>query len=120
MLEFVSTHATRRSAIDLKRRNKRLLRDIDLAELAHLLLAFLLLLQKFALSRDVAAVAFCGDVLAQRVDSFAGKYLCGVRQKLGGQLRSGVKQFYSDDATIDVVIEYNVRCDLGTLQNIAA
>jgi hypothetical protein len=71
-------------------------------------------------SRDVAAIAFCGDVLAQRADGFAGRYLCGVRQKLGGQLRSGVKQFYSDDATIDVVIEYDVRLDLGALQNIAA
>jgi hypothetical protein len=51
----------------------------DLAELPHLFLAFFLLLQNFALSRDVAAVAFCCDVLAQRAGSFAGKYLCDVR-----------------------------------------
>jgi hypothetical protein len=61
------------STIHLQRRNERLLRDVDLAELPHLFLAFLLLLRKFALSRDVAAVAFCGDVLAQRAEGFAGK-----------------------------------------------
>jgi hypothetical protein len=66
------------SAIHLQRRDERLLRNVDLAELAHLLLAFLLLLQKFSFSRDVAAVAFCGDVLAQRAEGLAAKYLCGV------------------------------------------
>src|ERR1041385_1495041 len=65
--------------IHLQRRNKRLLRDVDLAELAHLLLAFLLLLQKLALSRDVAAVALCGDVLAQRAHGFAGDHLAADR-----------------------------------------
>jgi hypothetical protein len=112
----VSKHA---STIHLQRRNKRLLRNVHPAELALLLLAFLLFLQKFALSGDVAAVAFSGDVLAQRADG-SRAVLRGVRQKLGGQLRSGIKQFYSDDATIGVVVEYDVRCDLGTLQNIAA
>ena len=52
------------SAIHLQRGNECFLRDVDLAELPHLLLAFLLLLQKFAFARDVAAVAFCGHVLA--------------------------------------------------------
>ncbi|WP_441239430.1 hypothetical protein [Bradyrhizobium sp. 930_D9_N1_4] len=47
---------------------RRLLRDVDLAELPHLLLAFFLLLEKFALTRDVAAVAVRGDVLAQRAE----------------------------------------------------
>src|SRR6516164_11554632 len=42
------------SAVHLQRGNEGLLRDIDLAELPHLLLAFLLLLQKLALARDVA------------------------------------------------------------------
>jgi hypothetical protein len=41
------------SAIHLQRRNKRFLRDVDLAELPHLLLAVLLLLQKLALAREV-------------------------------------------------------------------
>src|SRR6187397_3367428 len=59
------------SAIHLQRGNESFLRDVDLAELPHLLLAFLLLLQKLALARDVAAVALGGDVLAQRADGFA-------------------------------------------------
>src|ERR1700689_1452234 len=67
------------SAIHLQRRNERLLRDVDLAELPHLLLAFLLLLQKLSLARDVAAVALCCDVLAQRADGFAGDYLAADR-----------------------------------------
>src|SRR4051812_8909409 len=57
------------SAIDLQRGDEGFLRNVDLAELPHLLLAFLLLLQKFAFTRDVAAVAFRGDVLAQRAYS---------------------------------------------------
>src|SRR5258708_1291215 len=48
--------------IHLQRRDKRLLRNIDLAELAHALLAFLLLVQELALARHVAAVAFRRDV----------------------------------------------------------
>src|SRR5438105_11730886 len=36
--------------VDLQRRNERLLRDVDLPVLAHLLLAFLLLLQQLALA----------------------------------------------------------------------
>src|SRR5215208_27883 len=42
------------SHIHLQRRKERLLRDVDLAVLAHLLLAFLLLLQKLSLARDIA------------------------------------------------------------------
>src|ERR1700738_2124667 len=68
-----------RSAIYLQRGDKRFLRDVDLAELPHLLLALLLLLQKFALARDVAAVALCGDVLAQRAHGFAGDHLAADR-----------------------------------------
>src|SRR4051812_17197398 len=58
------------SAIHLQCGNESFLRDVDLAELPHLLLAFLLLLQKFSFARDVAAVALCGDVLAQGADGF--------------------------------------------------
>jgi hypothetical protein len=47
------------SAIHLQRRDKRFLRDVDLAELPHLLLAFLLLFQKLAFAGDIAAIAFC-------------------------------------------------------------
>jgi hypothetical protein len=42
------------------------LRDLDLAELAHPLLALFLLVEQLALAADVAAVAFGGHVLAQR------------------------------------------------------
>src|SRR6185437_9686593 len=63
--------AIMRSHVDLERGDERLLRDFDLAELAHALLAFLLLLQKLALARHVAAIAFGGDVLAQRAHGLA-------------------------------------------------
>src|SRR5258708_26806331 len=73
------------SAIHLQRGNKTFLRDVDLTELPHLLLAFLLLLQKFSFARDVAAVAFCGDVLAQRAHGFPRNHLaadCGLDRNL--------------------------------------
>src|SRR3979411_200239 len=70
---------TKASTIHLQRGNKSLLRDVDLAELPHLLLAFLLLLQKLAFAGYVAAVAFCGDVLAQRAHRFARDYLAADR-----------------------------------------
>ena len=41
----------------LQRRQERLLRDLDLADLPHALLALLLLLEELALAGDVAAVA---------------------------------------------------------------
>src|SRR3981189_3402872 len=68
------------SAIHLQRRDKSFLRDVDLAELPHLLLAFLLFLQKFSFTCDVAAVAFRGDVLAQRAHGFARDHLAADRR----------------------------------------
>src|SRR5579872_6635130 len=59
------------SHVHLQRGNKCLLRDVDLAELAHALLAFLLLVQKFALARHVAAITLCRHVLAERTHGFA-------------------------------------------------
>ena len=56
---------------DLERGQERALRNLDLAELAHPLLAFLLLLQQLLLARDVAAVALGQHVLAQRLDVLA-------------------------------------------------
>src|ERR1700751_674555 len=67
------------SAIHLQRGNESFLRNVDLAELPHLLLAFLLLLQKLAFARDVATVAFCGDVLAYRAHGFARDHLAADR-----------------------------------------
>src|ERR1700690_2629502 len=60
-----------RLRVHLQRCDKRFLRDVHLAELAHLLLAGLLLLEQFALASGVAAVALCRDVLAERPDCFA-------------------------------------------------
>src|SRR4051794_5164791 len=57
--------------VHLERGNESLLWNLDLAELAHLLLAFLLLVEKLALARDVAAIAFGGHVLAQSGKRFA-------------------------------------------------
>lgn len=54
------------SIIHLQRRDKRLLRDVHLAELAHLLLTRFLLVQQFAFPRRVAAVAFRRHVFAHR------------------------------------------------------
>src|SRR5207244_38980 len=55
----------------LERGDEGLLRDLHLTELAHLVLALLLLLEKLALSRDVAAVALGDHVLPQRADRLA-------------------------------------------------
>ena len=48
------------------------MRDLDLAELAHPLLAFLLLLQKLPFASDVTAIALGEHVLAHRLDRLAG------------------------------------------------
>src|SRR5579872_3154587 len=70
----------RSSAIDLQRCNEGFLRNVDLAELPHLLLAFLLLLQKFPFARDVAAVALGGDVFAERPHGLARDHLAADRR----------------------------------------
>src|SRR5262249_7531715 len=63
---------TRGSSLpNLEQSKKRFLRDFHPSHLLHPLLAFLLLLEELALARDVATVAFRGDVLAQRLDAFA-------------------------------------------------
>ena len=61
------------------------LRDLDVADLLHPLLAFLLLLQQLALAGDVAAVALGGDVLAEGRDRLAGDDL-GADGGLDGDL----------------------------------
>src|SRR5271168_5421594 len=66
--------------IHLQRGDERFLRDVDLAELAHLLLAGLLLLEQLALAGGVAAVALGGDVLAQGPDGLPGDDLAADRR----------------------------------------
>src|SRR5438105_6545876 len=57
-----------------------LLRDLDAAELPHSLFAFLLLVEKFAFARNVAAIALGGDILAQRLDGFSRDNLAADRR----------------------------------------
>src|SRR5262245_18136525 len=53
------------SCLDLQRRQKCFLRNLHFAQLFHALLTFLLPAQQLALARDVAALAFGHDVLAE-------------------------------------------------------
>src|SRR5262249_36147139 len=71
-----SSHSPRKAGLrlvlfHLQRGDEGLLRDLHLPELAHLLLALLLLLEQLALARDVAAIALGDHVLPQRADRFA-------------------------------------------------
>jgi len=59
-------------APDLQHREEHRLRDLDVSELFHAFLTFLLFLEELALARDVAAVALGQHVLAQRLDGGAG------------------------------------------------
>src|SRR5262249_58087737 len=68
------------SHIHLQGGDERLLRDVHLAELAHALLAFLLLLQQLALARGVAAVALGGHVLAEGAHGLARDHLAADRR----------------------------------------
>ena len=57
---------------DLEHGEERFLRDLDLADVLHALLAFFLLLEQLLLARDVAAITLGEHVLAQRLDGRAG------------------------------------------------
>src|SRR5579862_482462 len=59
----------------LQHRQEGLLRDLHAAHPLHPLLAFLLLLQQFALTADVTAVALGEHILAHGRDRFAGNDL---------------------------------------------
>src|SRR5690349_5041536 len=59
------------AAVHLERGDEGRLRDLDVAHLAHALLALLLLLQELLLAADVAAIALGQHVLAQRADRLA-------------------------------------------------
>src|ERR1700737_2123507 len=58
-------------AVHLESGDEGRLRDLDVADLPHALLALLLLLQKLLLAADVAAVALGHHVLARRADRLA-------------------------------------------------
>src|SRR5207253_834247 len=63
-----------------KRGDERFLRDADAPVLAHLRLAFFLLIQEFTLATCVAAVAFGGHILAHRADCLARDHLAADRR----------------------------------------
>src|SRR3954471_14207643 len=73
---FLATSPIKRSlpAVHLERGDEGRLRDLDVADLAHPLLALLLLLKKLLLAADVAAVALGEHVFAQRTDRLAGDH----------------------------------------------
>ena len=68
---------------DFQYRKESLLRNFHIANLFHTLLTFFLLVEKFALTRDVAAVAFGGNVLAEGFDG-ASRYDFGADGGLDG------------------------------------
>jgi hypothetical protein len=70
------------SGIDLQRRDERLLRDVDLAELPHFLFALLLLVEQFAFAGGVAAVALGRHVLAHGAHGFTRDTETGLRVPL--------------------------------------
>src|SRR5690242_9216180 len=57
-----------RLASDLQDGEKRLLRDLDMAQLLHALFSFFLTFEKLSLARNIAAVALREHVLAKRLD----------------------------------------------------
>src|SRR5947209_11799897 len=73
------------AVVHLERGDEGRLRDLDVADLAHPLLALLLLLEKLLLAADVAAVALGQHVLAQRADRLARNHPAADR-RLDGDL----------------------------------
>src|SRR3990172_11469391 len=65
--------------LHLQYRQERFLRNLDVADLFHALLARLLLFQQLFLARDVAAVALGEHVLAHRFDRLARNYMRSYR-----------------------------------------
>src|SRR5260370_5350921 len=84
--------ASARLFADLQNGQKRLLRDFNLPDLLHALLAGFLLLEQLAFARDVAAVAFGENVLAHRLDA-------GARDDMGAdrRLHSDVEHLPRDE-----------------------
>src|SRR3974390_410816 len=71
LLQAVTRSSGELIGVHFQRGDKSFLRDLDLAELAHLLFALFLLFEELALAGNVAAVAFRRHVLAQRLDGLA-------------------------------------------------
>ena len=92
-------------AVELEDCGESLAGQGDRAELAHLLLAFLLLFQQLLLSGDVAAVALGQNVLAHGLDGLAGDDLAA-DGSLDRNLEQGagdvVPQLFADAAALAV------------------
>src|SRR5436190_10288548 len=78
--------------LDLEDGEESFLRDFDGADLLHSFLACLLFFEELALAADVAAVAFCQHVLAQRLDGFARDDI-----RADGRLDGHVEHLPADD-----------------------
>ncbi len=74
------------ASVKFKHGEESLLRHFYRADLLHALLAFLLLLEKFTLTRDIAAITFCGHILAHSLDGLAG-YDFGTDSCLDGDIK---------------------------------
>ena len=61
--------------VQLQNAHKRLLRNLYVSDLAHTLLAFLLLLEKLLLTGDIAAVALREDILSHGSHRLTGNDL---------------------------------------------
>src|SRR6185312_43314 len=86
-------------SVYLQNCEERLLRDLDRSDLLHALLAFLLLLEQFALARDVATVALGEHVLAQRLDTRARDDLaaeCSLDRHLEELARNEILELVGD------------------------
>ena len=75
----------------LQYRHKRLLRNFHASDLAHPLLALLLLLKELLLSRNISTVALCQYVLPKRLDGLPGNNLTAYRR-----LNRNLKQMSRD------------------------
>ena len=83
----------RGSLAGVEYRHERFLRDIDGCYFFHPCLTPFLLFEQFAFSADIAAVAFGGDVFADRLDRFSGDDLAADRG-LEGYLKQVAVDFF--------------------------
>src|SRR6266568_8409808 len=77
---FSSAVSTQPSVAQREYRHERLLRNLDLADPLHALLALGLLVEQLALAADVTAIALGQNVLAHGADRLAGNDLAANRR----------------------------------------
>ncbi len=109
---------------NLERGQKSLLGQFHVAHSFHALFAFFLFFQQLALAGDVAAIAFCGYILAEGGNSFPGDYflangrLDGNHEKLA---RNGALELERQGAPVLIglvlVDNYRKRIDWFPVQH---